>query len=177
MMDNENQDQEHVQPRVQVDTQPHIEDLMNYAGFWARFFAYILDAIIFTVVGAIVMALTYDILIASNLINIGGLAIDFQRSGFNSLLTIVVTILFWKHRRATPGKMMMDISIVDATTGETPPTSKLILRYFSYFVSALPLGLGFLWIAFDKREQGFHDKIANTVVIVTGSKEVEDTDD
>ncbi len=38
-------------------------------------------------------------------------------------------------------------------------------RYLGYFASTIPLCLGFLWIAFDKRKQGWHDKLAGTVVI------------
>ena len=32
------------------------------------------------------------------------------------------------------------------------------------------LGLGFLWVGWDKRKQGFHDKLANTVVIRNPAK-------
>ncbi len=39
-----------------------------------------------------------------------------------------------------------------------------VLRYIGYFLSALPLDFGFLWIAFDARKQGWHDKLASTVV-------------
>ncbi len=39
------------------------------------------------------------------------------------------------------------------------------VRYLAYFVSLVPLGLGYLWVALDKRKQGWHDKIAGTVVI------------
>jgi uncharacterized RDD family membrane protein YckC len=38
-------------------------------------------------------------------------------------------------------------------------------RYFAYFVSTIPFCLGFLWVAFDKRKQGWHDKLAHTVVV------------
>jgi len=41
----------------------------------------------------------------------------------------------------------------------------LIGRYFGYFLASIPLGLGLLWVAFDKRKQGWHDKLAGTVVI------------
>jgi uncharacterized RDD family membrane protein YckC len=34
-----------------------------------------------------------------------------------------------------------------------------------YFISGLALGMGFFWIGLDKRKQGWHDKMANTVVI------------
>jgi uncharacterized RDD family membrane protein YckC len=42
---------------------------------------------------------------------------------------------------------------------------RLVIRLLCYFVSALPFYLGFLWAAFDRRKQGWHDKIAGTVVI------------
>jgi uncharacterized RDD family membrane protein YckC len=43
-------------------------------------------------------------------------------------------------------------------------------------LSALPLGLGFVWIAFDRRKQGFHDKIAKTCVVMEdeASKELDE---
>jgi uncharacterized RDD family membrane protein YckC len=44
-------------------------------------------------------------------------------------------------------------------------------QYFGYFVSILPLMLGFIWVGIDKKKQGFHDKLAGTVVIREWSKE------
>ena len=41
----------------------------------------------------------------------------------------------------------------------------MAFRLLCYLVSALPFYLGFLWAAFDRRKQGWHDKIAGTVVI------------
>ncbi|RYY81863.1 MAG: RDD family protein, partial [Comamonadaceae bacterium] len=35
----------------------------------------------------------------------------------------------------------------------------------AYFVSAIPLCIGFLWVAWDPRKQGWHDKLAGTVVV------------
>jgi uncharacterized RDD family membrane protein YckC len=40
-----------------------------------------------------------------------------------------------------------------------------LLRFLGYVVCGLTLGIGFLWIAFDSRKQGIHDKIADTVVV------------
>ncbi len=39
------------------------------------------------------------------------------------------------------------------------------LRYLGYIVSLALAGLGFIWIAFDSRKQGLHDKIADTCVV------------
>ena len=54
---------------------------------------------------------------------------------------------------------------MDAKTGQPASPLQCIVRYLGYFVSALPLGLGFIWVAFDKRKQGWHDKIARTLVV------------
>ncbi|HEV2432390.1 MAG TPA: RDD family protein, partial [Burkholderiales bacterium] len=77
----------------------------------------------------------------------------------------VAVIGFWRYCGATPGKIAVGLKIVDAATGAPPTLARLVLRFFAYFVSALPLYLGFLWAAFDRRKQGWHDKIARTVVI------------
>jgi hypothetical protein len=55
--------------------------------------------------------------------------------------------------------------IVDAKTGGKPSTGQLIGRYFAYFLSMLPLFLGFIWVAWDRKKQGLHDKLSGTVVI------------
>ncbi|MGA7985503.1 MAG: RDD family protein [Burkholderiales bacterium] len=41
----------------------------------------------------------------------------------------------------------------------------MFIRFLGYFVSIVPLGLGFLWIAFDRKKRGWHDLIAGTVVV------------
>ena len=60
---------------------------------------------------------------------------------------------------------MTSAIIVDAKTFGRPSNRQLIGRYLGYYVSILPLGFGFLWIAFDKRKQAWHDKLAGTVVV------------
>jgi uncharacterized RDD family membrane protein YckC len=81
------------------------------------------------------------------------------------VLPAIAVIVLWKVRGATPGKMAISAKIVDARTGAAPATGKLVLRYFAYILSILPLGLGFAWVAIDRRKQGFHDKIAGTLVV------------
>ena len=66
--------------------------------------------------------------------------------------------------RATPGRCL-GARIVDAKTGEAPSVAQLVGRYLAYFVSTTPLCLGLIWVGFDRRKQGWHDKLASTVVI------------
>jgi uncharacterized RDD family membrane protein YckC len=136
----------------------------EYAGFWSRFLAVVIDSLIVTVVLVPIMIWVYGMRY---------LDLDFQLSGqaggvwdwIANLALAAAAILFWKFRGATPGKMAIGAKIVDARTGGAPSTGTLVLRFVAYIVSMLPLCLGFLWIAFDRRKQGFHDKIAKTVVI------------
>ena len=83
----------------------------------------------------------------------------------NWIFPALAVIVFWIYRQATPGKMVIGARIVDARTGQPPSTGQLIGRYFGYYVSMIPLCLGLLWVAFDARKQGWHDKLAGTVVI------------
>jgi uncharacterized RDD family membrane protein YckC len=83
------------------------------------------------------------------------------------VLPAVAILVFWKYRSATPGKMFMDAEIIDAATGGKPSGRQLVLRYVGYYVSTLPLLLGLLWVGVDPRKQGWHDKLAGTVVVST----------
>lgn len=136
----------------------------QYVGFWARLIAVIVNSII---LGAICYALMMVL----------GIHLDYSASLETleaqmqqvQLLNLVCGIVFfiglWVVTQTDPGKMMFGAVIVDAETGAKPSTLKFVLRYLGYIVSTIPLGLGFLWVAFDARKQGFHDKIAGTVVI------------
>ena len=81
------------------------------------------------------------------------------------VLPAIAVVIFWVTRQATPGKMAIAATIVDADTGRRPTTGQFIGRYFAYYVSMLVFFLGFLWIGIDPRKQGWHDKLAGTVVV------------
>jgi len=85
---------------------------------------------------------------------------------FSYFLPIIIVLVFWIYRSATPGKMMLNIKIVDAKTGANITPWQSVLRYIGYYISALFLMLGFIWAGFDERKQAWHDKIAGTVCII-----------
>lgn len=86
-----------------------------------------------------------------------------------NLISLVVvgicTVLFWYFLSATPGKLWLGLKIVDAKTGLPTTKKQDIGRYLGYFVSIIGLMLGFIWVVFDSRHQGWHDKLAGTVVV------------
>lgn len=135
----------------------------EYAGFWLRVWATLIDT-------ALTLMITLPLLIAVY----GWTYFDVAETGviagpadvlINWALPSIAILWFWYKTQATPGKMAISAKIVDATTGEAMSSGQSILRYLGYFVALLPLGLGLLWVAFDGKKQGWHDKLANTVVI------------
>jgi len=139
------------------------EQHQKYAGFWLRVWASIIDTIL-------IMLITFPLLISVY----GTDYFDPEISGFIAgpadfliswVFPAIAIIVFWIYKSATPGKMVISAKIVDARTGEKASTGQLIGRYLSYYISAIPLGLGIVWVAFDKRKQGWHDKLAGTVVV------------
>ena len=83
----------------------------------------------------------------------------------NYIFPIIAIILFWIYKSATPGKMVLSVKIVDEKTGGKLSVKQCLIRYIGYYVSLIPLGLGFFWVAWDDKKQGWHDKMAGTVVI------------
>lgn len=138
-----------------------MEEQLEYVGFWRRVLASIIDSLLIGMITLPLLLAFYGMAYLSSDNFIEG-PIDFLVS---YVLPAVAIILFWVWKQATPGKMALSAKIVDAKTGKEPSLGQYIVRYLSYFVSVLPLCLGFLWVAFDSKKQGWHDKIAGTVVI------------
>lgn len=134
---------------------------LEYAGFWVRVWATIIDSVLISVIIIPILLAIYgtQYFVSENLIK-GPM--DFLISW---VLPAIAVIAFWIYISATPGKLAISSKIVDANTGDRPSTGQFVGRYFAYFVSALPLGLGIIWVAFDKKKQGWHDKLAGTVVV------------
>lgn len=157
------------------------EQKTQYAGFWIRLVASIIDSVL-------IMILVLPILehffantksVSTTVINSSGLStFDFESistlTGTGQfiyiLAVLVIVMLFWTYRAATPGKMMLSLKIVDAESLEPLSKHQGFIRYFGYYLAFLPLFLGFFWVAFDQRKQGWHDKLAKTLVIYEHKK-------
>ena len=79
---------------------------------------------------------------------------------------VVYCVVCWHFWSATPGKLICRLQVVDAKTGGRIGTMQSILRAMFYLPSALFFGLGFFWIAFNKKRRGWHDYFAGTEVII-----------
>ncbi|WDE14563.1 RDD family protein [Thalassomonas haliotis] len=132
-----------------------------YVGFWARVMASLVDTVI-------LMLISWPLLLALY----GKEYLEFEQlvAGpadfvISWVFPVVAVIAFWLYKQATPGKMLVSAKIVDAKTGNKPTRGQCILRYFGYFLSIIPFGYGMLCVGWDKKKQGWHDKLAATLVI------------
>jgi uncharacterized RDD family membrane protein YckC len=130
---------------------------VRYAGFWRRAVAGAID---------LVLLLFVVVPLVASVIGLGWTTTE-------GLAAIVVNwvplgaalIAFWMFKGATPGKMAVSAVVVDAQTHAPVDFWQALTRYVGYFVSTVPLFAGLAWVAFDARKQGWHDKMARTVVI------------
>lgn len=138
----------------------------DYVGFWARVGASLIDCLIMVLIIIPLMYVVYgDGYLYSEDVLLG--RVD---AVLNYIFPLCATIAFWTYKSATPGKMVIKATIVDAKTGKPLTVKQSLLRYFGYIVSTIPLGLGLFWVGWDKKKQGWHDKLAGSVVIRPRSK-------
>jgi len=139
----------------------------EYAGFWIRVGATLIDLVIMIIVLSVPLSFIYgeEYWLGEQLIN------GFWDLLLGYVVPIVATIWFWLNFLGTPGKMATNLKIVDAKTGNKLTLGQAIGRYFAYIPAILPLGLGIIWVGIDKKKQGWHDKLAGTVVIKSNQSE------
>jgi uncharacterized RDD family membrane protein YckC len=138
-----------------------ISEELEYVGFWPRVGAALIDTLLIMVVTVPLVTAIYGKQYWVSDASLKGPA-DFL---INWVLPAGAVLLFWIYRQATPGKIAIGARIVDAETGEKPSTRQLVGRYLAYYVSIIPFMAGIVWVAFDPRKQGWHDKLAGTVVV------------
>lgn len=143
------------------------------AGFFSRLEAFVIDLVVLSVLQVGGAAFIQAFLkffrldqLAANLISlweslpyhftIGALVI--------TLITIAYFTFFWTLIGFTPGKAVLGLKVVRKKGGRLS-FGRSLLRFFAYWISAIPFFLGFLWVLWDPGRQTWHDKIAGTQVL------------
>jgi uncharacterized RDD family membrane protein YckC len=97
-----------------------------------------------------------------------------ENSTYNLAIGAVLTTLviigyytfFWTLVGFTPGKAILGLKVA-RKNGSKVSFGRALVRFFAYWISAIPLFLGFFWVLWDPKRQGWHDKIAGTQVFYT----------
>lgn len=138
-------------------------EAFEYVGFWVRVAAALIDSVlVIAVTTPLVMFLYGHVSMDGSVESLTASSSDLF---INLVLPAAAIIIFWITKQATPGKMVFGARVVDAQTGGPLSVGQSIGRYLGYYVAMLPLFIGFFWVGFDPRKQGWHDKLAGTVVI------------
>lgn len=140
---------------------------VNYVGFWSRFIAALIDAIVVGVFVFIGMILSFVLGIV-----IGGVSEDAGTLIFvlSYGVTTILSILYYPYMeasesQATIGKQMLGMKVVDLDGNRITFMKAFIRSPIGKFLSGIILYLGFLIIGFHSRKQGLHDMIAGTYVV------------
>lgn len=152
----------------------------QYAGFVSRAVGFIADQLIVVAVITIVngsVALTLDLFLGVQVGDCPPLTrssllspefLCYAADWLRLLLTIIILpgyfALFWTLGGQTLGQYAMGVRVV-RLNGQRMTLWVSLIRWAGYFVSFAALGLGFLWVLWDDRRQGFADKLAKTVVV------------
>lgn len=139
---------------------------MDYAGFWIRFGASIIDSIITTVVSLLIsFGFGMMAMFTSSSSDPSNAAIY---SVISTLLSLCITIgyetFFIGKWGATIGKMACGLKVV-TPEGDKITYLRAFARYFAKIVSAMILLIGYIMAAFDDEKRALHDRICDTRVV------------
>lgn len=137
---------------------------MQYAGFWRRFFAMVIDGFMILVLSILLVFLlgffVGGIMCASDLIE-----------GIGSYAMPINALILWLYfalqesgpKQATVGKRVLGIYV---TTEDEQPLSfaQASIRHFAKYLSSIFL-IGFIMAAFTQKKQGLHDILAHALVL------------
>ena len=136
------------------------EFALEYAGFWIRLGAGVVDLSIIV----LFLYIVYRLVLEFTTVTVFWILSWFATGCIVWFIIIAYFTLFSAWRGQTPGKIIMGIKII--RTDSSPLTlAYALLRFAGYILSILTIGIGFMWIGFDKQKQGLHDKIADTYVV------------
>jgi uncharacterized RDD family membrane protein YckC len=158
---------------TQVNNPAPASKTTHPAGFFSRFEAFVIDLFILSVIQVIGSSFIQSIL---NFFGLTGYWTSIQAlfgnrtselaigSTLMGLIVILYFVFFWTLLGYTPGKALLGLKVVKKN-GEKLSIFRSLLRFFAYWISAIPIFLGFFWVLWDSKRQGWHDKIAGTQVM------------
>jgi uncharacterized RDD family membrane protein YckC len=134
----------------------------EYAGFWIRALAYIIDAAIIGIVRwAILLPLGIGFIIRP-------MNPDWSTLATVPLVSLAISacyfVFFWTRSGATPGKTILRLKVV-TPQGGLITTGQAVGRYFGQILSGLILCIGFMMAGWDSEKRALHDRLADTRVI------------
>jgi uncharacterized RDD family membrane protein YckC len=156
---------------LNTSNSPQAENHINRpAGFFSRLEAFIIDlfVILFASLGTVWMAGLILSFFIRPFFDINIRPIQYLPVIVSAVI-VIYFLFFWTLLGFTPGKFLLGLKIV-RQDGSKLGLGRALIRFIGYWISALVLFFGFLWIIFDSNREGWHDKLADTRVVYTWEK-------
>jgi uncharacterized RDD family membrane protein YckC len=134
------------------------------AGLGSRFLALLIDGIILAVIGFIINSIIGGAQVTTSPTG-AAFAINTTGSLINLIVGLayyIVLLPMWNGQ--TVGKRLMRVRVVK-TDGGSITIATAVIRYIGYIINSLVIFIGWIWAFFDSQKQGWHDKIAGTLVV------------
>ncbi|HZU08049.1 MAG TPA: RDD family protein [Chloroflexota bacterium] len=138
------------------------------ASFWPRLAASLIDALILLALVGLTRFIVGTAIVRVGLL-LGGRPRELGEAAalLSTLASVALVVVYllgcWALAGATPGKHLLGLRIVNRA-GQAPSLGQAVVRALGYLLSALVLGLGFLWL-FGPERRGWHDRLAGTYVV------------
>lgn len=124
---------------------------VEYAGFWLRFVAFIIDALVLFAIDAVLTTIT-----------LGGYVLMF---GVPMIISwLYYALLESSETQATLGKLAVGLAVTDIAHHRIS-FARATGRHFAKWISMALFCIGFIMIAFTAKKQGLHDMLADTLVV------------
>ena len=163
-------------PIAPTPAAPSAPATAQYAGFWIRLVAAFIAGMILGIIGFIIQAVfggVFGVALLTGPQEPSPATAGLFAGIFGAMLfiSIAIEIVYYVGLTgtygATVGKMILGLKVVD-TNGQKIGFGKAALReVVGKWISGLVFGLGYIWVAFDPKKQGWHDKLAGTYVVKT----------
>ena len=132
------------------------------AGFFIRTVAYLVDAFLLSLVGG---AFPYLVITNTSEQIVNGQRVTTGAGG-SVLVSLIYFLIFWSHLGGgrTLGMRLLRLRVIREDGSELRVVGAFI-RWLGLWLSFVVCFVGVIWVAFDSRHQGWHDKIAKTLVV------------
>ncbi len=120
----------------------------NLGSVFSRFFSYVIDVLILFAIDTVIF-------------------VYINNPNFYYLITVMIQALYFSYffgKGATPGMNVLDLKLIKTNEKKVNFLTGLI-RYIGMIISFMAFLIGFIWILKDNKNQGWHDKLAKTLVI------------
>jgi uncharacterized RDD family membrane protein YckC len=144
-------------------------DQIDYAGFWLRWVAAVIDGLLLGVVGLVI---NFGIGVQGPFFNVPGRGPQFYALGLVGLRSSLGWIIGWLYNalmessslQGSLGKLALGITVTDMQ-GQRISFGRATGRYWGKIISTITIYIGYMMAGWTEKKQALHDIMAECLVI------------